>query len=433
MSHRIVFLVSAALMFAATTAATAQTPQPPLGADKWSEDLKFFTDKFSASGIQLTRGIATRGAKDLDKLYPTFKPDVTALNADIPNLSEQEIVLRLMRIVASANVAHNSVHIPINMGFFRRLPISLFWYADGLAVIEASKDHADAIGARVLRIGTMTPDDAIAAVAPYVSHENDIGLHMSAPDLLVRRAMVEHLKLLDSSGRVPFILQKPGGEPFSLAIPVDDPRVPRIGIADVQHIAAPLFLTQPSSLYWYRYLPESQTFYIQYNRCQNDPKRPFAEFVREAITEADTKAAAHAIKRVVLDLRMNGGGDSRVIAPLKSALASRSKTLGPVYVLIGPFTFSSAQMAAVEFQDGLHATLVGAPTSEKLNSYGDIDIVSLPNSKLNISFSTKFFRLAKEGDRPELDPAILAPLTLADAIAGRDAALEAAISDPGRR
>jgi len=138
MSRRVVFLAAAALMFAAsdwrspsffTTAATAQAPQPPLEADKWSEDLKFFTDKFSASGIQLTRGIATRGAKDLDKLYPTFKPDVTALNADIPNLSDQEIVLRLMRIVAGGNVAHNSVHIPINMGFFRRLPISLFWYA----------------------------------------------------------------------------------------------------------------------------------------------------------------------------------------------------------------------------------------------------------------------------------------------------------------
>jgi hypothetical protein len=85
-------------------------------------------------------------------------------------------------------------------------------------------------------------------------------------------------------------------------------------------------------------------------------------------------------------------------------------------------------MAAIEIHDDLHATLVGSPTGEKPNSYGEINTFTLPNSKLVVTFSTKYFRLVKEGDPPELDPGISAPPTLADALAGHDAALEAAIA-----
>lgn len=408
--------------------AFAQAPPASLGTARWREDLKFFAEKFSAAGIQLTRGVASRGEKDLNKLYPHFRTDLAALDGDLANLSDPEIVLRLMRIVASGNVAHNQVYTPFNMGFFRRLPVTLFWFSDGLAVTQASKDYSGMIGARVLRIGTMTPEAALAAVAPYVSHENEVGLRtFAAADLLVKRAMLEHLKLLDAEGRVLFTLQKPGGEVFTLATPVDDPRVPKLDLTSVAPFHKPLYLDQPDSFYWYRYLADSQTFYIQYNRCANDPKHPFGNFVRAAMEDADARAADHAIRRVVVDLRLNGGGDSRVVEPLTKALALRSKTLGPVVALIGPFTFSSAEMAAIQLRDELHATLVGSPTGEKPNGYGDIDIITLPNSKLRISFSTKFFRLVK-GDPSELDPDIVVPLTLADALDGRDAVLEAAIS-----
>lgn len=412
-----------AAVLIALGAAFAQAPRSPLGAAAWREDLKVFAAKFEASGIQFKSGLGTRGQKDLDKLYPTLKADLATLDADLPNLSDQEITLRLIRIVASGNVAHNTV----NMGFFRRLPIRMFWYSDGLAIIEAAQEYSDAVGARVLRIGGMTPEEALEAVTPYVAHENQIGLHTAAPAFLITRPVLQHLKLLDSADHVLLTLQKPGGAPFTLAISTDDPRVPRLDLAAAAQVPTPLYLTQPDSYYWYSYLPDSQTFYIQYNRCENDPKRRFADFVRTAMADADTKAAAHMVKRVVVDLRLNGGGDSRVVEPLNKALAARAKALGPLYILIGQYTFSSGQMAAIELHDDLHATTVGSPTAEKPNSYGDIDIITLPHSKLRISFSTKYFQLAKQGDPTELDPEVPVKSTLADALSGRDPVLEAAI------
>ena len=140
----------------------------------------------------------------------------------------------------------------------------------------------------------------------------------------------------------------------------------------------------------------------------------------------------------MIDLRFNGGGDSSVIDPLQDALAARTKSIGRLYVLIGPWTFSSAMMNAHNLQQGINsygrhnnlkATLVGEPTGDGLNTYGDIKQFELPNSKIAVYYTTKFFGDQKAAPiTPE--PEISAPRTLADDLAGRDAALEAAIAAP---
>jgi len=181
-------------------------------------------------------------------------------------------------------------------------------------------------------------------------------------------------------------------------------------------------------------LEDSQTLYIQYNQCENDPKLSFKDFTKQVLGEADS----HTLKRVVLDLRFNGGGDSSIIDPLQAGLAARSKSIGHLYVLIGPWTFSSAMLNALDLQKGittyghhsnLKATLVGEPTGDGWNTYGDIKQFVLPNSKIDVYYTTKFIGNPKAAPlTPE--PDISAPRTLASDLAGRDPALEAAIAAP---
>ena len=44
-----------------------------------------------------------------------------------------------------------------------------------------------------------------------------------------------------------------------------------------------------------------------------------------------------------------------------------------------------------------------SPDGEKLNSYGEANTFTLPNSKLLVMFSTKYFRMVNDGDPPELE------------------------------
>jgi hypothetical protein len=120
------------------------------------------------------------GQKDFDKLYPTFRRDISGLESEIPRLSDPEIVLRLMKIVASANVAHNVVQTPLAFGFFPRLPLTFAWYSDGLAITGASEEYAAAIGTRVVKLGSKAPEQLTAELAPYIPHENDIWLREGA-------------------------------------------------------------------------------------------------------------------------------------------------------------------------------------------------------------------------------------------------------------
>jgi hypothetical protein len=393
----------------------------------WRQDIEFMIDGLGATGrtVDLQRGISTRGQIDFAKLYPAapLHAALETLYADIPRVPDSEIVLQIMRLIAMAHVAHNTVHLPLNLGFYDRLPVFFRWYSDGLAVIAASPEYSDDLGARVLSMGGKEPIQLLSELAPYVSHENDVWLRQQSPQLLRTAAALRHLDLLNADGKVSMTLQKGQAPPFTIQMKPGDPNPPqRLLLTDTLHVPTPLFRSQ-SKAYWYQYLEDSQTFYIQYNQCANDPKFRFSEFAAKALADLDS----HPVRRVVIDLRQNGGGDSGIISPLQRGLASRLKKVGPVYVIIGASTFSSAELNAIDLHRILHAKLVGEPTGGKPNSYGEIKTLTLPNSKLVVQYTSKWFGSSHE-DPAALQPDIPAPYSLADLIAGRDPSLAAAIS-----
>lgn len=314
-----------------------------------------------------------------------------------------------MKMIASANVAHNAVQTPMGVGFSPRLPLTFYWYADGVAITSASEEYQAALHSRVLKFGEKTPEQVVSELAPYVAHENAAWLRQEALSLLRCKAVLEHLGLADSDGQVTLTLEGPGGKSFPLKVkpgPMNAP--PSRG---------------QQGFYWHKYMEESATLYIQYNVCRSDPKLPFNEFTAKVLADAD----AHQVRRVIIDLRGNSGGNSEVINPLRNGLLARKRKLGRFYVLIGASTFSSGLLNAEQLHTQLHATLVGEPTGERPGSYGEVKVVTLPNTQLKVRYTVKYFG-SKNDTREALTPDVLVPLKLTDVLAGRDAALEAAIA-----
>jgi hypothetical protein len=391
----------------------------------WREDIKFMVDNLSATGTTFSfqTGLQSRGQIDFAQLYPRINADLEALEADIPKLSDAEIVLALMRVIASANVAHNHVQNPIGLGFFARLPLEFHWYSDGLAVVAASPEYSNALGAHVVSIGGKTPDQLLPELAPYLAHENEQWLQEITGGFIRSIAVLSHFGLLDADGNVVFTMQKGNAAPFTLSVKPGDPRVKRQSLAEGLNIRMPLFLSQTDKYYWHQYLDDSKTLFIQYNVCDNDPKMSFRDFANQVLADADS----HTVQRVVIDLRLNSGGNSSIIRPLMSGLESRLTKVGHVYVLIGAGTFSSGLDNAMDLQHSLHATLVGEPTGGKPSGYGEVKTLTLPNSHLVVRYTSKRFG-SKSDDRPALPPELAAPRTLNDTLTGRDPALEAVLA-----
>jgi len=131
----------------------------------------------------------------------------------------------------------------------------------------------------------------------------------------------------------------------------------------------------------------------------------------------------------IVDLRGNGGGNSALLMPFIQRLASRKNVNRPggIIVLVGRGTFSSAHLNAVSLRTDLHAVLIGESTGQKPNAYGEVKTFALPHSRIEVRYSTKFWK-TEDGDRPSMEPDVTIVPTSADFFAGRDPVLEAALA-----
>ncbi len=380
--------------------------------------------------------------KDFYKLVPkeTFQSEIAQIKNSVAQLSDTEIVIRLLRLVAAAGVSHTRLALPTSGALaFQRYPLWLRWYSDGCYVIAAAPEYRRALGKRVVRIGKMTPEQLLTNLAPYIAHENETWLREQSPEYMMSAELLQHLQAA-SNGSLELAFADAGTNVWSLSVSPSDWSAStnangRVTVTEALELPTRLSRRNPTAFYWREYLPDSQTLFLQYNVCEDDPKQSFQEFVKETFAFI----GAHSVGRLVIDVRYNGGGNSDVVRPLLEAVSSNPaiNATGHLFVLIGPSTFSSGEWVAEQFHNSFaddakrfhfQAILIGEPTGGKPNGYGDVRVLELPNSKLQVRYSTKHFKITTGDDPPSRLPDIATPTSWQNVLAGRDPALEAAIA-----
>lgn len=112
--------------------------------------------------------------------------------------------------------------------------------------------------------------------------------------------------------------------------------------------------------------------------------------------------------------------------PTVSRMPVDDKFMGQVYLLTGAFTFSSGNMVADGAKEFKLATLVGEPTGEMVNDFGEVFSIILPNTGLIINLTTSMDIGA--GCNPDLKSAVIPDIivvpSLDDRIKGKDKVLE---------
>ncbi len=352
---------------------------------------------------------------------------VADLDEAIERLADHEIVVELMRLVTSVGDGHTAVQFGSGPVAWKRLPIQVHPFADGLHVVLAPRDLAFALGAKVTAVGGKPIDEAWRRIGEVVSHDNETGLLGNGPTYFETFFVLHGLGLGDDRDHATFTVVTDSGEEKQLDLGGASGGGGVAGGALLGPLLAeskqePLWRQRRGESYWWTWVAESKLLYLQYNRCVEDPKLPFAQLAEELFAAADQ----HEVRRFVIDLRHNGGGNSTVIVPLYRGLANRRdlRSKGHLFVAIGPETFSSAMLNAVELKQGWGAQLVGEPTGGKPRSYGEILTFELPWSRLRVSYSTKLFELLKD-DLPSVLPDLPAPLCWEHWTSGRDPVLEA--------
>lgn len=187
---------------------------------------------------------------------------------------------------------------------------------------------------------------------------------------------------------------------------------------------------EPKRNYAFRFLQEHRTLYVRYRRCRDDGAESMATFMDRMLKEA----AVHPLKRLVLDLRGNGGGDERVSEPLLSWASTHPAFhhREGVLVLTDAGTYSSGHGLARRLKQA-GALIAGTETGQPENAFGQIHFTSLPGLKPVFGCSLSRFlwdKVNPEAWRRGLVPDVPLEPTKDDVLGLSDTVLDRVLARP---
>jgi len=422
MSRRPLTFFKGSALVAAAIATVASLYSPPCSYGGIEHDATFqMADSLWIEDLDyLTRELPARH-KNLFFSLPEedFYRMVDDLRSTIPTLTDYEIVVGIMEILAEVGDPHTVAGIT-HTNFFSRLPLVMEWYADGLFVVETSPEEASVLGRRVRSMGGHPVEEVHRQISRVIPGRNQALLKQRGPQYMVFPEIMAALGIIENPHTLVFDFDSLGEYPVR-AIPFSE-KTRRITVLDTLKCGLPLYLKHPDQYYWFTYVDRSSLLYIQYDSCTEMKHKPFAQFTEEVLAAIDSLP----VEKLVFDMRSNGGGNSSLAGPLISAIKARPEVnrKGRLFIIIGRETFSSAILNTLEFMEGGSAILVGEPTGGKPNGYGEVRFFILPHSMIPIQYSTKYFRLCP-GDPPTVSPDIEVDVSFEDLVSCRDPALEA--------
>ncbi|HEY0157535.1 MAG TPA: hypothetical protein VGF28_09645 [Thermoanaerobaculia bacterium] len=335
----------------------------------------------------------THLATELPKTHPNpfhktsreaFLADVERLRSRAPELQPHEVIVEMARIVASLGDGHTRVTLPLaaSHGFFQGHATtappkdpSLLFTAIPLRFALRNEGLFTTDGRRVLRIGNMSAEEAIAALMPVVHGDNEwqkkeiVAGYLAVPQVLAARGVISSL------AEVPVT--------FEDGTVVFEPSAAGAAAA-------------PQGRPW-SFVVRDKAVLFDFDEVANTKEETFAAFVDRLFRFIDEQP----VDRLVIDLRDNYGGNNSLNRPLVHALirAKKLQAPGTVFVLTGRRTFSAAMHLLIDLEQNTNAIFVGEPTGGAPNGYGDSRRIILPESGVTVRVSSLYWQKSDPRDK----------------------------------
>src|SRR5579871_1982476 len=377
---------------------------------QWRADLQVFATQLPARHINAFHAI-TRDA---------FERRIADLDARLEHLDGDEVFVGLEQLARSIGDGHTALHVPPELA--NAFPIKVQRFGDDYRVTDAAPGGEALLGARIVAIGgapvgavrerlmTVTPSDEGPGVREGLADRRmTLGIFLHGLDVTPSAASARFAAVGDDGRQITADLTAlaPGAEPAWRSAAA----------------TTPLMRQHPDEALWcVDVAPDA--LYCDFRSYQN-LDRPAAA-LRQRLADRPPK-------KLIIDLRSNGGGDYTVglrqlVDPIRDNPSVNRR--GRLFVLIGPMTFSAAMSNSAHFRQRTQAILVGEPIGERPNSYQENGELTLPNSHLILSYSTRLYQFAPGDPTNEIRPDVPIATSWADYKAGRDPVVEWVLAQP---
>jgi hypothetical protein len=375
--------------------------------------------------------------QELERIHPNpyhaisraeLRAAADELGARLPSLNDSQMLVELMRLVA--RLGERDGH--AGVGYLDKAhlyPFYVYRFSDGVFVV-AAVNRPGLVGARLVAIAGRPVEEVIRLVEPLMTRDNEMTLRANVLLPLATAEILHGLGVTPAVDRATFTFVLRNGRRTDLELrplrsaaytaALQRARAFPAFIYGLPQRAKPLFLRRRLDDQWLTTLQRGRVVYLAYRSVMNDTFD-----MSERLLQLARRPKS---RRIVIDLRNNGGGDIKNNISLLDVLRSRPVRKKQLVVIIGRETFSAATHFAVDVKRYTRAIFVGEPTGGSPNHWSDSDPVNLPAIGLTVFIPTVYFE--KMPGRPglTLEPDMRVQLTARHFFAGRDPVLARALT-----
>jgi hypothetical protein len=372
-----------------------------------------------------------------------------SLYNQIPDLSDTDIVLLISELLATLQDGHTRWAFEYSdpqwlEQTFHLLPVILYQFEDGVYIMAGLPQYRELVGLKITKIGEMPIAEVTSKLGTKWSHDNPYGELKSLYYTLSLAEMLKKVGAIEDVSKIDVVLQNTRNEEvkaqiatvsfMSMAGFFAGTWYPQAGdgLVTMNENAKnplPLWLKNRDKSFWYEYIAGEKTMFLQINSL-NFPhghayeEDAFGQLCGEFFEAFDR----HAAEKLVIDIRMNTGGN-HVELPLLKGIIARPQIDKPdkLFLITGRVTFSAAVHLTTILKRYTHITIIGEPASGRPNHYGANRGFRLPSHpQIEIHCSIDYYQDSEPFDFNIINaPDILKEVTAADYLNNIDPAMVA--------
>ncbi len=365
--------------------------------------------------------------------------------------------LVVARVNALADNGHSTAWVTTRANTLDRLPLRLYAFTDGVFVIRALPVAKSLLGAQVLAIDGRPVSEIARRVSIYTGGTAEakrvrLPFYLECPQLLhaaglsnTNDSLVLTLRMPDGRILQRLVLARDPDKKAPLLWPKQElkpqpnPGEEKDWSAALAGKANDLLLFQGEPRpFFARALPDKRAFYIRFDANTDDGGMKIGDFVQKTFQEA--VAARPGI--VIVDMRMNGGGDYTSTAHFMRTLPE-ALPHARFYILTSENTFSAGMTSTAFLKQaaGDRGEIVGSIVGDRIRFNAEGSDFCLPYSKACMGLRTGIHDYSEKICTPlfrcfalnwlypvairSFAPDIYAPLTFAALGRGHDPAIDA--------
>ena len=249
-----------------------------LTAEQWKADLQYLRNEMPNVHVNPYH---TTSKETFDK----FADD---LIFKIPGMTDNQIVIEIAKMIAMINDGHTALNIfgfhnqqaenskqVINFHFY---PVRLYLFSDGIYATGSLEEYKDIIGQKITAINNIPIAKVAELMTPLVGRDNDYSIKQFIPLYIITAEYLNGLGIIGDFNDVNFTFEDKNGTKNTIKVsPVELQQLhPVMGQNSLKNV--PLYMQNDEKNYWFQYIEDKKTLYINYKRVLIDPSDSLRNF-----------------------------------------------------------------------------------------------------------------------------------------------------------